>query len=96
MRTYRRRRRLSAERSLHQVERGRLPQCPRCDHPAIVHAFDEAGQRVCTRGLGVVSCRSCAHGQAVIGEPARAMLDLAQALRMAGSRDAWKSFVLSP
>jgi hypothetical protein len=37
--------------------------CPGCGHAVDAHAV-EAGQRVCTRGYGRVSCRECAHGQA--------------------------------
>ncbi|MFD0208965.1 hypothetical protein ACFVH9_07495 [Streptomyces hirsutus] len=55
-----------AVRALHQVERVlRVPECPACGHPVRVHAI-EGGQRVCTRGCGRVSCRSCAHNQAAL------------------------------
>ncbi|MGY3199681.1 hypothetical protein [Streptomyces sp. TE5632] len=53
-------------RALHQVERAlRVPECPACGHPVRVHAV-EGGQRVCTRGYGLVSCSSCAHNQAAL------------------------------
>ncbi|MFF0139698.1 hypothetical protein ACFYRN_24995 [Streptomyces sp. NPDC005227] len=50
------------DRSLEQVVRGRVPEpprCPICNHPVNRHALDE-GQRVCTRGQGLISCRDCA------------------------------------
>ncbi|MET9122986.1 hypothetical protein [Streptomyces sp. NPDC004528] len=49
-------------RALHQLERGRVPAppcCPICDHPVNRHAIED-GQRVCTQGLGRISCRDCA------------------------------------
>ncbi|MER5926735.1 hypothetical protein [Streptomyces mirabilis] len=39
--------------------------CPVCWHPVNTHAI-EAGHRVCTLGYGRVSCRECAHGQALL------------------------------
>lgn len=96
MKTYRRHRtRPSAERALHQVQRGRLPQCPRCDHAVIAHAYNDEGQRVCTRGQGLVACQVCARVQAEMREPARAMFYLAQALQLAGKAAAWRPLVLS-
>jgi len=87
--------RLSAERALHQVQRGRLPQCPRCNHPAIAHACNDKGQRVCTRGRGLVACRECAHVQAEMREPTRGVFYLAETFRLAGQgADVWKPLVL--
>lgn len=96
MKTHRRyRTRPSAERALHQVQRGRLPECPRCLHPVIAHALDDGGQRVCTRGVGLVSCRECARVQAVMPEAMRGMFYLAQAFQLAAKAAAWKPLVLS-
>lgn len=88
--------RLSAERALHQVQRGRLPQCPRCNHPVIVHACSDEGQRVCTRGQGLVACRECAHVQAAMHEPTRRVFYLAETFRLVGQgADVWKPLVLT-
>lgn len=40
-------------------------RCPGCGHAVDAHAV-EAGQPVCTRGYGRVSCRECAHGLASV------------------------------
>lgn len=70
-----------AVRAQHQITRAaQLPECPGCQHPVMAHAL-EGGHRVCTRGVGRVACRDCALGQATMGEPARAMFDLATALQ---------------
>jgi hypothetical protein len=56
----------SVKRARNQVERAlREAECPACGHPVRVHAV-EGGHRVCTRGFGRISCRSCAHGYAAM------------------------------
>lgn len=95
MRTRTRRRlKLSAERSLHQVERGRLPECPRCSHPVMAHAVDEQRRRVCTRA-GVVSCRDCARIQADMPPVVLAVYCLSQAFQLAPRPDSWKTLILT-
>ncbi|MFG2682513.1 hypothetical protein [Streptomyces sp. NPDC048392] len=37
--------------------------CPGCWHPVTGHAI-QGGHAVCTRGVGRVSCRECAHAMA--------------------------------
>ncbi|MEW2633326.1 hypothetical protein AB0903_17140 [Streptomyces sp. NPDC048389] len=50
----------NAARARRQIERtAYLRACPWCKHPEKAHAVED-GQRVCTRGQGLVSCRSCA------------------------------------
>jgi hypothetical protein len=50
----------NTDRALRQVQRHpEAPACPACHHPVAVHAT-EAGERVCTRGEGRISCRECA------------------------------------
>lgn len=88
----RRRPPLNVDRALHQVTRGRLPECERCHHPVMTHAHDEAGRRVCTR-LDPVSCRTCAEVQARMSAPVFAMFRLGQAL--AASPGWWKTLVLT-
>ncbi|MFF5968298.1 hypothetical protein ACFY64_32155 [Streptomyces collinus] len=39
--------------------------CPGCWHPVDAHAI-EGGHRVCTRGVGRISCRECAHDLAAL------------------------------
>ncbi|MFI9418112.1 hypothetical protein [Streptomyces werraensis] len=52
------------ERAVNQAVRAlREPECPACGHLVRKHAV-EAGQRVCTRGYGRISCLECAHGYA--------------------------------
>lgn len=85
----------NADRALHQLARGRLPQCPRCEHPVIAHARDDAGQRVCTRGQGLVTCRECAHVQAAMPDHVRAVFYLAECFKLAPRADSWRPFVLA-
>lgn len=82
------------DRALHQVARGRLPECERCQHPVMGHAHDEEGRRVCTR-VGLVSCRACAEAMARMPQPALAFFCLAQALQLAPRPDSWKTLVLT-
>ncbi|MEW2250417.1 hypothetical protein AB0907_24120 [Streptomyces sp. NPDC006975] len=52
----------SAARALAQVKRGRIPEaepCRVCGHRVDRHAIED-GERVCTRGAGLISCRDCA------------------------------------
>lgn len=48
------------KRARRQIQRAtyRTP-CTRCQHPQAVHAVED-GERVCTRGEGLISCRDCA------------------------------------
>ncbi|MEW2568289.1 hypothetical protein [Streptomyces sp. NPDC047070] len=85
-----------AVKALHQVERGRVAKCPRCEHAVAAHARDEQGQRVCTRGKGSVACRECAHTQALRSEPVRAMFLLGEGLALAPRASSWEPLVLSP
>lgn len=95
MRTHARRRpRPDVDRALHQVARGQLPECGRCQHPVMAHAHDEAGRRVCTR-VGPVSCRTCSEVQARMPAPVLAMFSLAQAFQLAPRPDSWKTLVLT-
>jgi hypothetical protein len=96
MNTYARpaRPRPSVDRALSQLARGRLPECPGCQHPVMGHVHDEEGRRVCTR-VGPVSCRVCAEVQARMTAPALAVFCLAQALQLAARPDSWKTLVLT-
>lgn len=50
------------DRAVHQAERGRVPDPPRClicNHFVNRHALED-GQRVCSLGEGPISCRDCA------------------------------------
>lgn len=67
----------SVRRALHQRERAlRCRVCPACGHPVTVHAV-EGGQRVCTRGFGLISCRECAHAYAGLSRAGRFAWDTA-------------------
>ena len=72
-------------RALHQAERAlKVPECPGCGHPVRVHAI-EGGQRVCTRGYGVISCRDCAHNYASLTRFGQIALDgILSGMRQAG------------
>ena len=83
-----------AVRARHQVERGRLPLCPRCGHAVIAHAIEE-GRRVCTRGQGVIACRDCARPQARMSPAMRSVFDLAEAFRLAPRPELWQPLVLT-
>lgn len=86
----------SAERALRQVARARIPLFPRCGHAVVAHAMED-GQRVCTRGHQVViACRECAHEQASMSEPTRAMYYLGEAFRLVHQRpEEWQPLVLT-
>ncbi|MFI5973543.1 hypothetical protein [Streptomyces sp. NPDC051452] len=75
------------ERALAQERRGRAPEptpCPACAHPVNRHAI-EGGQPVCTRGLGLVSCRDCAETWA--RNPAvAALMDFGRVFRLGSGR----------
>jgi hypothetical protein len=95
MKVHRKRRlRLSVGRALDQIERGRLPQCPRCEHPVMAHAVDEERRRVCTR-TGQVSCLDCARAQAVMPAPVLAVFCLSQAFKLAPRPESWRTLVLT-
>lgn len=98
MRSYNRRSHrayLNAERARHQIERAvTMPECPRCKHAVRSHALED-GERVCTHGPGLVSCRDCALLLATLSKPAIAMHDLAAALRMPPSPKSWQPLVLT-
>lgn len=68
------------DNALRQV--GRHPQarkCPGCDHRVDSHAVED-GERVCTRGVGRISCRDCAELHARMPAVA-AVTDLVRAFR---------------
>lgn len=83
------------KRALHQIGRAvAMPTCPRCRHAVRSHAV-ENGERVCTHGPGLVSCRDCALLQVTLSKPALAIHDLAAALRLPPRREAWEPLVLT-
>ncbi|MCX3059569.1 hypothetical protein [Streptomyces beihaiensis] len=76
-----------ADRALAQVERGRAPEpdrCPVCTHFVSRHALED-GTPVCTRGVGLVSCRDCAETWAQ-NPTVAALTDLGRVLQLGSGR----------